>query len=166
MFETTEWLKSYAWFRERYRHGPRLDLFGRLRPATWMAVEGLGLFAMAWWPNPLFALTWVAPLLALIGILEAAGIETPLRALRYGDYSLLVQLGVAALICGFFWEMWNYYSLPKWHYSIPYVMKAELFEMPLTGYGGHLPFGPACLCIWLLICPNSSLTGQPARFNK
>ena len=47
---------------------------------------------------------------------------------------------IAALVCGFFWEMWNYYSYPKWIYHIPGVGVLHIFEMPLLGYLGYLPF--------------------------
>jgi hypothetical protein len=52
---------------------------------------------------------------------------------------------MAALICGLFWEMWNYYSAAKWAYSIPFVDAFHLFEMPLLGYGGYIPFGLECV---------------------
>jgi hypothetical protein len=37
--------------------------------------------------------------------------------------------------------MWNVYSLPKWTYAIPHVGWLHIFEMPILGYGGYLPFG-------------------------
>jgi hypothetical protein len=37
--------------------------------------------------------------------------------------------------------MWNIYSLPKWSYSIPYLEYLHIFEMPLAGFGGYIPFG-------------------------
>jgi hypothetical protein len=43
--------------------------------------------------------------------------------------------------------MWNYYSYAKWIYTIPYVQRFEIFEMPLLGYAGYLPFGLACAVI-------------------
>jgi hypothetical protein len=52
---------------------------------------------------------------------------------------------LAALFCGFFWELWNVGSLAHWQYSIPFVQRFHLFEMPLLGYAGYLPFGLACL---------------------
>jgi len=55
-----------------------------------------------------------------------------------------LQPALAALICGLLWELWNFGSLAKWHYSIPYVQRYYLFEMPLLGYAGYLPFGIAC----------------------
>ena len=83
-------------------------------------------------------------------------------AYRIGEWSsfkasLLSRLSasdfpaLAALICGFFWEMWNQYSYPKWEYSIPYVQRFQIFEMPLLGYLGYLPFGLQCRVVADLI---------------
>jgi len=32
----------------------------------------------------------------------------------------------------------------KWVYDIPYVDALRLFEMPILGYAGYLPFGVLC----------------------
>ena len=37
--------------------------------------------------------------------------------------------------------MWNYWAFPKCQYTIPYGDFAYVFEMPLLGYGGYVPFG-------------------------
>jgi hypothetical protein len=60
--------------------------------------------------------------------------------LERGDWRPIVSLSVGALICGFFWEMWNYYSWPKWIYHTPGAQFLHVFEMPLLGYGGYVPF--------------------------
>ena len=52
--------------------------------------------------------------------------------------------GLAALTCGFFWEMWNGYSLSKWSYQVPYLDVLHVFELPLAGYTGYLAFGLEC----------------------
>ena len=52
----------------------------------------------------------------------------------------MVALALAALVCGFFWEMWNFYAMPKWYYTVPFFGFAKIFEMPLLGYAGYLPF--------------------------
>ena len=64
-----------------------------------------------------------------------------------GDWRGAVAAMLAAIICGGFWEMWNYYSLAKWQYSIPLVQRFHIFEMPLLGYAGYLPFGLECAVI-------------------
>ena len=48
---------------------------------------------------------------------------------------------LTTLVTGFFWEMWNYYSLPKWIYTIPYLGFWKIFEMPFLGYLGYPFFG-------------------------
>jgi len=64
-----------------------------------------------------------------------------------GDWRGAVSAALAALFCGWFWEMWNYFSLAKWEYSVPLVHRFLIFEMPLLGYGGYLPFGLVCIVI-------------------
>ena len=60
--------------------------------------------------------------------------------LREGDWRPILSLSAGALFCGFFWEMWNYYSYPKWKYHTPGAEFLHVFEMPLLGYIGYLPF--------------------------
>ena len=110
-----------------------------------LACTGLGLIGT--FPDLLFPLLWVAPLLILISLLTLMGRKHILAPLRYGDWSLVLASACAALICGFFWEMWNVFSLAKWEYSIPYVQRFHLFEMPALGYAGYLPFGLECAVV-------------------
>lgn len=70
-----------------------------------------------------------------------------LSELPEGNWTALVAAALAAVICGVFWEMWNYYSLAKWKYSIPFVHHFQVFEMPILGYAGYLPFGLECAVI-------------------
>jgi hypothetical protein len=68
-----------------------------------------------------------------------------------GDWSAPVSAALAGLLCGFFWELWNLHSLARWEHSIPYVQRFHLFEMPLLGYAGYLPFGLECLVVSRLV---------------
>ncbi len=148
VLETADLLGSLRWFRTRYAAGPRLPAPGPALNRVLVAAGWIGLILMARWPNPLFFLTWLAPLAVLAGILPLARQRSPLDALARGDARELVALAVAALVCGFFWEMWNSGSFPKWHYTVPYVQAFEIFEMPVLGYSGYLPFGPICAGFW------------------
>jgi hypothetical protein len=76
-----------------------------------------------------------------------AGQRTMFEPLRHGDWRSLWTAALAALVCGFFWELWNWQSLAHWSYAIPYVDRFPLFAMPLLGYAGYLPFGLECLAI-------------------
>ena len=73
------------------------------------------------------------------------------RYVAKGDWRPVLSLWVGCLICGFFWEMWNYYSYPKWVYRVPFVGFLRVFEMPLLGYGGYLPFSLELYALYHLI---------------
>jgi len=117
------------------------------------AAGGAGLLLMPWYPFVLFPLIWLAPWLILVGLLERAGLETGAGRMLRGDWGPAMTLAAAAVLCGFFWELWNFYAMPKWIYQIPWVNRFGLFEMPVVGYLGYLPFGPTCWAFWLFIGP-------------
>lgn len=52
-----------------------------------------------------------------------------------------MALALGGLVCGFFWELWNWRSVPYWVYDTPGWDFWHVFEMPLFGYLGYLPFG-------------------------
>ena len=68
-----------------------------------------------------------------------------------GDWRPIVIPSMAGLLCGLLWELWNSQSLAHWEYSIPYLHAYQIFEMPVLGYAGYVPFGLACvICAQLL----------------
>ena len=88
----------------------------------------------------LFPFVWVGLFFALDPINRLRGYPSVNQRVATGDWSLVVMFAIAGLICGFFWEMWNFYSMPKWVYSVTYATHPRIFEMPLLGYGGYVPF--------------------------
>jgi hypothetical protein len=108
---------------------------------------GLALAGIGVWPDLLFPVLWLAPLGILTCLRVLRGKPTIFASLAGGDWRRVILLALAALICGFFWEMWNYVSLAKWIYAIPFVNAVHLFEMPILGYVGYLPFGLECAVI-------------------
>lgn len=141
---------TWLWLRQF----PRIDALAL--PAihahaalAWVALGAgaLLLAAMGNWPEALYAMVWLGPLLLLCGLQQLLLGETLLAPLAHGDWRPLLQPALAGLICGFFWELWNYGSLAKWHYSVPYAQRFHLFEMPLVGYAGYLPFGVTCALV-------------------
>ena len=119
--------------------------------ATWGWVflmgSAVGLFGLGLWPDYLFSLVWVAPLLLLTSLQLMCDQPTIFSETAHGDWRALWAVALAALICGWFWEMWNFYSLARWEYTVPFVHRFTLFEMPLLGYAGYLPFGLECLAV-------------------
>jgi len=112
---------------------------------------GLASFLGFWLaPHETFALVWIAPILILEPVAYVAGFPSLLRTLEGGRYLLSISLMSSTLFTGFFWEMWNYYSLPKWVYHIPYVGFWKIFEMPALGYLGY-PFFGLIVFTWTLM---------------
>ncbi len=116
-----------------------------------LIASAVGLALIGVLPNQMFPVIWVAPLLIFSSLQVIAGQDTVFKGIEEGNWRSIVVPALSALICGFFWEMWNMESLAKWHYSIPYVNRFRLFEMPLLGYGGYLPFGLECLVAGRLV---------------
>lgn len=158
VFETADWLNTCPWFRSTYANGPRRPHPSARASVVMMVVGAVGLGLLTCFPAPTFYLVWLAPLSVLLGALWLSGVERPLGNIGGGDYGFIVRLMIAALVCGFFWEMWNFWSMPKWNYGVPYVQVLHLFEMPALGYTGYLPFGPICWCFWLCL---TTLAGVP-----
>jgi len=137
------------------------------RAAAWAALAagvailgGLGL-----WPEMLFSGLWVAPLLLVAGLQWLLTGESFFAPLARGDWRCVLQPAAAALVCGFFWELWNFGSLAKWHYSIPFVQRFHLFEMPLLGYAGYLPFGVGCALLMDLLSQIDTPTRRRIRID-
>jgi hypothetical protein len=106
------------------------------------ALAGISIY-----PDYLFPMLWVAPLLVIVSVQSICGEDTIFRDLPSGDWRAVWLPALAALICGFFWEMWNFNSLAHWEYSVPFVQRFHIFEMPILGYGGYLPFGLECMAV-------------------
>jgi len=96
------------------------------------------------WPDYLFPLIWISPLFIFLGIQLISGRATLFAYLTRGDWRPIWLSAMAALVCGLFWEMWNWQSLAHWEYSVPFVHRFQVFAMPVLGYGGYLPFGVEC----------------------
>jgi hypothetical protein len=147
VFTTAELVASLPWPR-RLAHGPRLALTLRAL-AAWIALGLLLLAGVALWPRVLFPAAWLCLFFILDPINDLLGWPSIAGHVRQGDWRLVVVLGLAALACGFFWELWNVHAYPKWVYDIPYVCErpagpcpiGRVFEMPWLGYGGYIPFG-------------------------
>lgn len=118
----------------------------RLAIAVLLA-SAAGLAGIGIWPDYLFPLLWISPLLIIVSLQTLMGESHVLSNIACGDWRLVVSSAMAALFCGWFWEMWNYYSLAKWEYVIPLVHRFQVFEMPILGYAGYLPFGVQCAVI-------------------
>jgi len=116
-----------------------------------------GLALMGRYPDYLYPLVWAAPLLVFTSLQTLWGHQTIFNGITTGDWRAIIASATAALLCGFFWELWNYRSLARWEYVIPFVDRFHIFEMPILGFGGYLPFGLECLFVGKIVIGNRHL---------
>ena len=114
---------------------------------TLLMLGATGFAALGAWPRSLYSMVWLAPALTLLPLQALDGRPNLLTDIARGDWRGAGLAALAALACGLFWEMWNQYSLAHWEYSIPLVHGFLLFQMPLLGYAGYLPFGIVCIAV-------------------
>jgi hypothetical protein len=85
---------------------------------------------------------WIGPAIALLPFVVPAA-----EGAAIGSRRFFVSGIAAALIGGFFWELINYWALTKWEYTI-HPEWPRLFEMPLLGYLGFVPFAFSALAVY------------------
>jgi len=128
----------------------RADAF-RVRPVRLSArglvavqVAGVLFFALPLaFPDHAFPLVWGFLPLALDPANRRAGRPSLLAEWERGSARRLVVLLLAGLICGLMWEAWNYLAVGRWIYTVPYLDRVKLFEMPPVGFLGFPPLAVA-----------------------
>lgn len=123
-----------------------LTFLGRMRLARrtlfFLHLAGWAMLALVLlWPDYAFPLVWVSVFFIVDPLATWIGGRSIGYHLQRADWRPVFNVAAGTLVCGFFWEMWNILSMPKWTYSIPYAEYLHLFEMPALGYGGYISFG-------------------------
>ncbi|HEX7023084.1 MAG TPA: hypothetical protein VF171_09520 [Trueperaceae bacterium] len=149
VFESAALVRNLPWV-ERMGRGPRIGPSRRTRLI--LLASGVVMFTLVMsWPAYFYPLVWGSAYCILEPVNAWLGKRTLLDDLRSGDWRPVVALGLGALLCGFFWEMWNYYSYPKWVYHTPGVEFLYVFEMPLLGFIGYIPFALELYALYHLL---------------
>jgi hypothetical protein len=149
VFGSAELMASLPFVR-RLRAGPviRPD---RATTLVFFAVGCIGLGLLWTWPAIFFPFVWIS----LYFIIEPANVwlgnPTLAEWTQRGDWRPVAALWLGVLLTAFFWEMWNFFSFPKWIYHVPWGNWFHIFEMPLLGYGGYLPFSLELFAVYNLI---------------
>lgn len=138
IFVTAELWRTFGLFDREWR-------WIRIAPSSagLLAISALGLvmfIASLAFPNVAFPLVWIGVFLFLDPINALTGSKSITAQVADGRWDTVLVLFAAGLTCGFFWEMWNEWSMPKWVYDVPHVGFFKVFEMPILGYGGYFPF--------------------------
>lgn len=151
---TRDWISESPLIRKAFEKTKPIRVpYPRISAAAGIFLSGTGLMAIGIWPDFLFPLLWVSPLIIILSLQVVMGETTALSGISRGNWRIAAASALAALFCGWFWEMWNIFSMAKWEYAIPFVHRFQVFEMPVLGYAGYLPFGLECTVIGALLAP-------------
>jgi hypothetical protein len=149
VFGTAELIGTLGWIK-RLGRGPIIRptraVTGAFFVAGWLM---LGLLVA--WPRYFFPFVWLSVYFILEPINVWLGYRSLADGTARGDWRPVVALWLGTLVCGFFWEMWNFYGYPRWVYAVPFVDFLHIFEMPILGYGGYLPFGMELFALFQLV---------------
>jgi len=94
---------------------------------------------------------WTGFVLMLDPINYRLGLSSILRQLRSGTLGGILRLFATGLVCGFLWEFWNFWAGGKWVYSIPYLGNVKIFEMPIIGFLGFIPFAVEVFVMYVFV---------------
>ena len=109
----------------------------RRRPALLLAAGLVMLVLALAFPGWAFPLAWLFlwPLCeAACCLLAPRTLATPLES------RVFVRTALFGLPLGLIWESLNWQCERGWIYTVPHFERWKLFEMPLAGYLGYLPF--------------------------
>ncbi|MBI9061311.1 MAG: hypothetical protein JEZ14_04950 [Marinilabiliaceae bacterium] len=158
-FEGYMLLNSFKALGRRYSFGPKITLSKPVQTGA-MVISLLSIFLITYFPNILFPMVWLGPVIILSVAFDMIGLWTPFRPIaREGNWTPLALIGFAELIIGLIHETVNFFSafhhpfstiVPGyWIYSVPYVDRFYVFEMPFEGLFGYLPYGIYNWIIWI-----------------
>lgn len=137
IFETTELLETLGLFKRGSTRKTIVSSGGHL---VLIALGVLCLASSVTLPQYCFPLIWVGFIFLLEPFIYWFGRRSLLRQLEEGNPQKIYLLLTAGLICGFFWEFWNFWAHSKWIYTVPFFEDFKGFEMPVLGFLGFPPF--------------------------
>ncbi len=146
-------LGTFRFFDDRRYEGMawRPDVRSPMAQGGLFLLAALGLTGIVFFPDYGFPFLWISPLMVFVLVQVVLRESSVLDRLKAGSWGLVFRYEMAALACGLCWETWNYWSYPKWIYAVPWVHGFQIWEMPLVGFAGYLPFGVECAAVtaWL-----------------
>lgn len=122
---------------------PRMSTGPRAR--AWLNGLGALFFVLPLaFPRYAYPLIWGSVFFLAEAFVLARGGHGLLSELARGDATKLVRWLAAGAITGLIWEGFNSFATARWIYTVPYFEDTKLFEMPLLGFVGFMPFALEC----------------------
>lgn len=159
-FEWYSLFNSFPRFVNKYKHGPKISISKSFQVIL-IALAYVALFLMPFYPTYLCPVIWLSPLIIITVALDLLGIWTPFAPIKKGNWTPVLFMALTYLVEGFLLEGQNYASASHangivqteypgyWVYNVPFVNDFHVFEMPVVGFYGYLPFGIYCLVWWI-----------------
>ncbi|MBI3603922.1 MAG: hypothetical protein HY205_05690 [Nitrospirae bacterium] len=159
--ETERLLNSFRCFDRATATGIRIT------PGLLLASQAAGalmLLACLLVPRYAFPLVWGGFALLIDPINYRAGAPSLLRDWETNHPGRTYRLLTAGLIAGLLWELWNFWAVARWTYTVPFVGEWKLFEMPMLGFLGFPPFALEAFVLYQLFCRpwNASIWPRPS----
>jgi len=101
-------------------------------------------------PDYFFPLVWLCFIFILEPINYKLNNDSLLKNMENKHWKVFWSWSLAGLAAGLIWEFLNFYAGTKWNYSIPYFDFARLFQMPVLGYFGFIPFSLEIFAVFQL----------------
>ena len=155
IFLTADLVESFGWWDAPARP----IVFSRAAQNASMIAGAILLIAPILLPRPLgsflFGAVWVGFVFLLDPINLRLGLPSFEADLACGRPGRFFSFLLSGWVCGCLWEFWNFWAAAKWNYTFPIMQKYKIFEMPVLGYLGFLPFALDCFLMyyfaaWLL----------------
>jgi hypothetical protein len=128
--------------------------------SLFLAIGSVLTIAPLIWPRFFFPAVWLGPIFLIDPLLEKVRIRSLSLNIFCGNRNRLWSLMLGGLACGLMWEFWNFWAGSKWNYTVPFFGKWKVFEMPVFGFLGFLPFALECWILYHL------LRAIPQRLNS
>ncbi len=123
----------------------------RILPAWQPSFLLAGVACLVWpllFPRYAFPLIWLTFFFLLDPINDLLTGDSLTGRWLAGERQRHLCLLTAGLLCGLWWEVWNYPATAKWVYTLPVLNFGKIFEMPVLGYLGFLPFALECAVMY------------------
>lgn len=155
IFLTADLVESFGWWEVRSRS----LLFSRGKQNAFITVGAVFVTLPLILPRSigsfLFGAVWLGYVFLLDPLNFRLGLPSFEADLASGRRGRLFSFLVSGWVCGLLWEFWNFWAASKWQYIFPIMQRGKIFEMPILGYGGFLPFALECFLMyyfaaWLL----------------
>lgn len=148
-------IREISFFIQSFMKGRGFALFRfKVTPSILRMFVLLGflfIFLGLRWPDFFFPLVWLCFILLLEPLNFWLKNETFLVDQERGNWSRIWSWILAGLVAGFFWELWNFWAGSRWEYSLPYLNFWRVFQMPVFGYTGFMPFALEVFALYQLL---------------